>query len=161
VTRVLLSRSRSSRGTKLVLPLTSLLDMFTIILVFLMVSFQAEDKDFVLHSGVKLPASNAKSPFKTGVNIAVTKDAVLVEGETVYKLERGGGVREADFEKGQVASITAAIDKAWSLHKREAGAEDIVVIQADRKLPYKTLHLIMRSAAFAGVFRFRLVVEKE
>ena len=49
--RVLLSRSRSSGGKKLILPLTSLLDMFTIILVFLMVSFQAEDKDFVLHSG--------------------------------------------------------------------------------------------------------------
>ena len=60
------------------LQLTSLLDMFTIILVFLMVSFQAEDKDFVLHPDVKLPASDAKSPFKTGVNLAITSRAVIM-----------------------------------------------------------------------------------
>ena len=72
-----LTKRRSKK--KMSLQLTSLLDMFTIILVFLMVSFQAEDKDFVLNSGLQLPQSNAKNPFKTAVNLAITKEAVFVQ----------------------------------------------------------------------------------
>ncbi len=146
---------------KMALQLTSLLDMFTIILLFLLVSFQAEDKDFVLHAGVQLPPSNAKSAFKTGVNMAITKDAVLVEGKTVFRLERGGHVKPEDFDAGKLESVTQGINEAWTVLKREKGEEDVVVIQADRTLPYKTLHLVMRSAAYAGAYRFRLVIEKE
>jgi biopolymer transport protein ExbD len=146
---------------KMALQLTSLLDMFTIILVFLMVSFQSEDKDFVLNSGLELPQSSAKSPFKTGVNMAITKKAVIVEGREVFKLEEGGEVKEEDLEAGEIDEVVSGVNSAWKLLKREKGEEDIVVIQADKELPYRTIHLVMRSAARAGVFRFRLVVEKE
>jgi biopolymer transport protein ExbD len=144
----------------MVLQLTSLLDMFTIILVFLMVSFQAEDKDFVLHAGLELPHSSAKSPFKTGVNLAITTEGVLIEGKQVYQLDKGRAA-EADHEAGKAEGITRAVAQTWSQLKREEGEEDIVVIQADRGLPYRTIHLVMRSAAYAGAYRFRLVVEKE
>ena len=146
---------------KMSLQLTSLLDMFTIILVFLMVSFEAEDRDFVLHSGVELPASSASSPFKTAVNMAITKDAVYIEGRKIFKLEKGGDVKDADFEKGQIDIIVNAVTEAWKLHKIEEDEEDIVVIQADRHLPYRTIHLVMKSAAQSGFFRFRLAIEKE
>ncbi len=143
------------------LPLTSLLDMFTIILVFLMVSFQAEDKDFVLHAGLSLPVSDAKSPFKTGVNLALTQEAVLIEGKKVFKLEKGGEVKDEDFDGGRIESVVQGINQAWAQLKKEEDEENIVVIQADKGLPYRTIHLVMRSAAHAGVFRFRLVIEKE
>ncbi len=154
-------RTNRKKRKPMGLMLTSLLDMFTIILVFLMVSFQAADKDFVLHAGIALPASTVKNPFKTGVNMAVTIDGVLIEGKSIYKLQKGGNVLDSDFENGNIPVVVDAIKKAWSLHRLEKNAESIVVIQADKGLPYRTLHLLMRSAAHAGVFRFRLVVEKE
>ena len=147
--------------SKMALQLTSLLDMFTIILVFLMVSFQAEDKDFVLHAGLELPTSSAKSPFKTGVNLAITREGILVEGEKVYPLTDGGKVPQKVVDAGKIEPLVAAVKKTLSNLKREEGEENVVVIQAEQKLPYNTLHLVMRSAAFAGAYRFRLVVEKE
>ncbi len=157
----MLSLSKRGKKKRMALQLTSLLDMFTIILVFLMVSFQAEDMDFVLHAGLDLPVSTVKNPFKTGVNLAVSKDEVLVEGKRVYKLQKNGAVKDSDFKKGKIDAVVSAVEAAWKLHKRDKDEEDIVVIQADQELPYRTLHLLMRSAAHAGVFRFRLVVEKE
>lgn len=157
---MLSARNRFGKRKRMALQLTSLLDMFTIILVFLMVSFQAEDKDFVLHAGLELPQSSAKSPFKTGVNLAITSDAVLIEGQRVYTLDKGRAA-EADHEAGKAEGITRAVAHTWSQLKREEGEEDIVVIQADKGLPYRTIHLVMRSAAYAGAYRFRLVVEKE
>ena len=152
---------RSGQKKKLSLQLTSLLDMFTIILVFLMVSFQAEDMDFVLNSDLKLPASSSKSPFKTAVNIAITTDVVTVEGNPVYLLESGGKLPEADKDLPKIESIVTAVTEQWDAKTKEGDEDNVIVIQADKNLPYRTIHMVMRSAAHSGFFRFRLVVEKE
>ena len=153
-------KKRISSRKRMVLPLTSLLDMFTIILVFLMVSFQAEDKDFVLHAGISLPQSTAQNPFKTAVNMAITDKAVFIEGKEIYPL-LGGKVKEDDVDSGKIEVITQAVKRAWTTHKLEKSDEDIVVIQADKRIPYRTIHLVMRSAAHSGFYRFRLAIEKE
>ena len=52
------------------LMLTSLLDMFTIILIFLIVSFEADQKEFKLNSDLTLPESQARLELKPSVNLA-------------------------------------------------------------------------------------------
>jgi len=143
------------------LQLTSLLDMFTIILVFLMVSFQSEDMDFVLNSELELPVSGAKSPFKPAVNIAISMQAVMVEGDVVMELQDGGDVTEEQLALGSVEAIADAVKAAWEAETREGDEENVVVIQADSHLPYQTIHLVMKSAAMSGFYRYRLVIEKE
>ncbi len=149
------------RRKPMALQLTSLLDMFTIILVFLMVSFQSEDHNFTLHAGLDLPASSAKNPFKNAVNIAIGLDGVYVEGERVVELFDG------EFEQphgpfDRVEEIEEAVAKAWEARKAEVeDPEPVATIQAEKDLPYPSIHTVMRSAAYAGCYRFRLVVEKE
>ncbi len=143
------------------LQLTSLLDMFTIILVFLMVSFQSEDMDFVLHAGLDLPASSARNPFKNAVNIAIGPEAVFVEGQVVHELSNGEFPKRVE-EFARVTVIEDAVRAAWEMRlDEESDPEPVATIQADSTLPYPTIHTVMRSAGFAGVYRFRLVVEKE
>ncbi len=151
---------RRRRRTPMKLQLTSLLDMFTIILVFLLESFQAEDENFTLHAGLSLPESSARSAFKPAVNIALGLDAVFVEGESVHPL-REGATTEAELDAGLLPSVAEAIEVAWKA--REATSEDdelVASIQADEGIPYETVDLVMRSAAQSGCYRFRLVVEK-
>ncbi len=140
---------------------TSLLDMFAIILFFLLISFQAEDKEFILHAGVDLPSSTARSPLKPGVNVAITEDAVYVEGHKVHALQKGGTVTEEELQKGKLERVSRAVALIWRNKDKEEGDDNIVVIQAGQGLPYKTIHLVMRSAAHAGFFRFRLAVDKK
>lgn len=142
------------------LQLTSLLDMFTIILVFLLESFQAEDENFTLHAGLTLPESSARSAFKPAVNVALTTEGVLVEGTEVYELQ-AGAPKKADAAAGMVPAIADAIEAAWAAREQTAEDEVIVAsIQADEGIPYESLDLVMRSAAHVGCTRFRLVVEK-
>ena len=151
---------RRSRRPPMTLQLTSLLDMFTIILVFLLESFQAEDEDFTLHAGLTLPESSARSPFKPAVNIALSTDAVFVEGERVHELTNGRPT-DAELERGVLPEVADAVQAAWT--DREATAESdgmVASIQADEAIPYETIDLLMRSAADRGCFRFRLVIEK-
>ncbi|MEZ4472913.1 MAG: hypothetical protein R3F60_19425 [bacterium] len=87
------------RRTRPTLMLTSLLDMFTIILIFLIVSFESEDYDFRLNPDLKLPESSARSPFKPAANVAVTRAGVLVEGFLVAPLAEGRGSRRGTMRE--------------------------------------------------------------
>ncbi len=143
------------------LQLTSLLDMFTIILVFLLESFQAEDEDFTLHAGLTLPESTARSPFKPAVNVALSATAVFVEGDEVHPLRDGGRATKAEYDAGVLPAVADAVEAAWADRAASAESDEIVAsIQADETIPYETIDLVMRSAAHRGCFRFRLVVEK-
>ncbi|MCA9513974.1 MAG: hypothetical protein KC635_03445, partial [Myxococcales bacterium] len=55
------------------LMLTPLLDMFTIILIFLIMSFDTEDYGFKLNEQLEPPQSTAESIFKRGVDVAITR----------------------------------------------------------------------------------------
>jgi len=163
------------------LMLTSLLDMFTIILIFLIVSFSNEDYNFKLNKHLKLPDSDAHSVFKPAVNMAVTEQAVIVEKKQVYKLDNGRA-DPADYDAGEIVPVVNALEKYYKEKKpgddaKKDAADDtgddsgssadqkkdttIVLIQADKGLDYKTLYLVMRSARLAGFARYRLAIMKK
>ncbi len=156
---------RRGKKKKPGLMLTSLLDMFTIILIFLIVSFEAEDYEFKLDPGLTLPESGAKSVFKPAVNVAITKAGVSVQQEVVYPLQDGRATPE-DLAAEEMPQLVEALKKV--LQVREAYAEEgeeeeqgIMILQADKGLEYKTLYLVMRSARLAGFDKYRLAVMKK
>ena len=154
------------------LMLTSLLDMFTIILIFLIVSFEAESYEFRLNPDLTLPESTARSIFRPAVNLAVTTEGIIVEQQPVMPLTNGRA-RPSDYDAGHIPELVdhlAALyaERAAALPERSADAEPgddeedgtIVVLQADKEMDYRTLYLVMRSASQAGFTRHRLAVMK-
>ena len=157
------------------LMLTSLLDMFTIILIFLIVSFEAESFEFRLNSDLTLPESASRAQLRPAVNVAITGDQVLVSDEPVAELE-GGYFPESAIQDNTLPSVVEALQAEFERRFGEndaatlaAAAEDadnaadqltepIIVVQADRELEYRTLYLILRSAATAGFFKYRLAI---
>ena len=154
------------------LMLTSLLDMFTIILLFLLVNFDAENKEFKKNDSVDLPSSTARNAFKPATNVAVTLDGIVlyaiddtkkVKPRTIVQFQNGKPSAEA-FEAGKFPDLVEVLERI--LDKRQENSqnpdeESIVMIQADRRLEYRTLYLVMRSAREAGFDKHRLVVMKK
>ena len=152
--------------------LTPLLDMFTIIVVFLIISFENENYGFELNPAVTPPQSTASSVFRTGLAVAITLDGVEIDGQKVMTLE-GGRAPDALYEtrlsepmvkrfSELYAERFAADDAAvGELDPEEAAAiEDdaILIVQAHKDLDYRTLHLVLNSAREAGFFKYRLAV---
>lgn len=151
------------------LQLTSLMDMFTIILVFLLVSMSSEDYDFVRDESVDLPLSKAEGRFAPAVNVVVSEGYVKVAENIVTRLNEGE-VTDDQVKAGRLDAVVRAARRARELQQAEAqaasgdqeeGQEEIIVIQAERSLPYRTVYLVMRSCSIAGFNRYRLVIEKE
>jgi biopolymer transport protein ExbD len=148
------------------LMLTSLLDMFTIILIFLIVSFEAEDQEFELNPDVDLPESSSRSVFKPAVNLTVTEDSVIVSKSELIGIDDIQSKPEY-FEQGQIPPLVDKLEDeydAFLAKKQEEGEENpeaIMVVQADQSLSYDTLYLILRSASVAGFSKYRLATMKE
>ncbi len=161
------SRSRFLRSSPApALMLTSLLDMFTIILIFLLVSFEAESYEFRLQPDVKLPESSTRTELQAAVNIAVSASRIAVAEEDVVQL-RDGTAQPNDYDAGKIQALVDQLKVEYEQRfgedpkiPVEEGAEPIVVIQSDKSLDYRTLYLVLRSAAHAGFFKYRLAAMK-
>ena len=152
------------------LMLTSLLDMFTIILIFLIVSFDAENYDFKLNPDLKLPESTTRSILKPAVNIEITKEAVILEKKPVIKLTNRRAPQPY-YDAQEITPLVTLLQAEFELRFGDApvtqepvmagddeldSREPIVVVQADKDLDYETLYLVLRSAAMAGFYKYRL-----
>ena len=150
------------------LMLTSLLDMFTIILIFLIVSFEAEDYEFKLNPDLTLPESSARSVFKPALNVAVSTKDIEVEQKSIYDLE-GGRFTEADYDAGEVKPLVDTFKtyyERWdtnqdTLTEAELAEGPIILVQADKDVDYRTLYLVLRSASIAGFAKYRLAIMKK
>ena len=148
------------------LMLTSLLDMFTIILIFLIVSFEAEDYDFKLNSDLKLPDSSARSVLKPAVDIAITPNALLVDREEVVKLSNGKFDSKV-YRDQEIPKLVELLKERYEVVKEvavdEESGEDnaIIVVQADKSLDYETIYMVLRSAALGGFVKYRLAIMKK
>lgn len=146
--------------------LTPLLDMFTIILIFLIVSFEAEDQNFELDPDLELPVSSARSVFKPAVNVSITGNELKVDDVTVATMTNGRFAPSA-YDSGEV---TPLVEKLQTYHERlvanspdleTADERAIVLVQADRQLDYATLYLVLRSASASGFVKYRLAIMKK
>ena len=166
-------RARRRTKGKPKLMLTSLLDMFTIILLFLLVNFDSENTEFKKNDDAELPSSSARGVFKPAANVAVTLDGVVlypvdrksrqVKPTRIVDFQNGQPSAEA-FEANEIPELVTALSGLLEARQRVSknpDEESIVMLQADKRLEYKTIHLVLRSARTAGFDKTRLVVMKK
>ena len=158
---------RSKRDMKpMNLNLTSMMDMFTIILVFLIFSFSNQDQNLKLDPDLTLPESTAAIEFKWAINVNLTPTELKVEGNTIAKVKGGkfAGVK-VDKDKKRVNPLFNLLKKFKEIESREkvnpTGDETVISFQADKNTPFETMDLVMKTAAQAGYPNFRFVVLKK
>jgi biopolymer transport protein ExbD len=145
------------------LNITSMMDMFTIILVFLLFSYSIEDSNVTIAEGLRLPDSVSVKPYREAVTISLSKNDLRVQGDIVLELKNG------DLPKGstknlKIRALYDALLKAKEereANKKEEGTvpeDSLVLVQADRSASYKTIDPILKTAGMAGFPNFRFAV---
>ena len=76
-------RNKTRRGPKEVLDvdITSLLDILTILLVFLVINYNASGFEMLIPEGIELPSSTSKTINHSGVQVQVSPDRIWVESK--------------------------------------------------------------------------------
>jgi biopolymer transport protein ExbD len=140
------------------LNLTSLMDVFTILVFFLVMNSGSE----VLEAGdLVLPESVVDAKPSETVVINVGTEEVLVQGEPV--------VRVADILAAGGGDIVPIMDRLAELQERVIGVRTQVVAQstaitilADKSIPFAVVKQIMSTCTAQGYTRISLaVIQKE
>ena len=140
------------------LNLTSMMDMFTIILVFLLKSYTTEGQLIQPSEYLTLPKSNVKTPAETGLDIVVSKEVIMVNNKTVVDMES---------VKKQKGYVIEPLSQELLHHAREAKNMEEqfgvpfsgkVTIQADKRLPYRELVKVMATCGVSEYPNMRLLV---
>lgn len=141
--------------------LTSMMDMFTIILVFLLNLLDpANESD----QEVSLPSANVEQTVEAGVVLTVTPDRVSVDGVEVLRLANGallpGTVRSGRSVDALHERLVEA-GRALEVRGKQAqqgAANPVLSVQCDREVPFSVLGELLYTAGHAGFGQFRFVV---
>jgi biopolymer transport protein ExbD len=150
--------ARTRKGASL--NLVSLMDIFTILVFFLLVN-SSEVQTLEPPKTLALPESVALKRPEDTVVVMVTRDQVLVQGSAVVS------VAEVDAAEGVIieplrAALKAQTDRALV----RAAATDLsareITILGDREVPYRVLKKVMATCTDADYGQLSLaVVQKE
>lgn len=154
---------RSPNGAVAVLNITSLMDVMTILLIFLLYHFSTQDQNIRLQKDIELPRSTSERPFKWAINVTLGLNRLLVEDEFVCLVKDGRFVGSgSDTEK--IVPLYNRLVALKDLEKyrqvdRDA-SEPVVIFHADKRLKFETVNAVMKTAAMAGYPNFRFAVLK-
>jgi len=148
-------RSAQRRATRpAALNLVSLMDIFTILVFFLMVN--ASDVEILPPTpGIRLPDSSAEQRPEQRTVISVSRESIMVEGEPVARIADLDAAPEGVIEALQTA-LRARMPAVEVIP--EAGLE--VTIIGDHELPYWLLKRIMLTCQTAEFPRISLAVNR-
>jgi len=158
----------SARHRKTSVPkiqITAMMDMFTILMIFLLVSFSTKPENTKLDHTLELPESASKQDYSDSLKLFLTTTTLKVGDETLASLDgdeivgldgdveflKNSGlykILKAHREKeDQEALEQAAVEGEGD---EKSGAEKHVLFFCDKKLPFKTVNQVMKVASMAG-----------
>jgi len=143
------------------LRLTSMIDMFTILLVFLLKSFSTEGQIMTVAKDLRLPQSSAQRPPETASVIVVTPQWILLDGARIVETEKvlnSKGVLIKPLHS-RLTELRQLTEKIASISKGMEFTGNIA-IQGDREIPFEVLKKIMYTCGSVGFNNMLLAVTK-
>jgi biopolymer transport protein ExbD len=153
-----MQRRGRANNTPPSLNLNSMMDMLSIILVFLLANISAEEQDFVIAKNLKLPNSNSSLGFDKAVQVKLSRKELLIEDSFIAKIS-GNKIVGVDIDGGKIVPLYNMLQRYRSLSKD--ADKTMVVFQADKNFPFEILNQVMRTAAMAGYPNFRFAIQKK
>ena len=138
------------------LNVVSLMDIFTILVFFLLVN-TGDVQNLPSTSAVELPESISEAKPRETVVVLVTPDDILLEGRTIAGVEAVMAGDDLVIEGLQQALLDQASRSLVATEEEEEGLGE-VTIMGDRTLPYDVLKRVMATVTEAGFSRVSLAV---
>ncbi len=146
-----LTRKPRKRNATFVLRLTSMIDVFTILLVFLLKNFSAEGQILSVSENLTLPVSSSIKDPKTTSVIMITTKWILVDGRPLETLQN-----VLNSDKLLIKNLYEDLRAKRILAESVAGLDERmefrgeIPIQGDENIPFEILKRVMYTCGQVG-----------
>ena len=156
-------KEREAAGEIHELNITAMMDMMTIILVFLLKSYAASAIMLTQSEDIKPPISSTRAVPKDTVAVTITPKDILVGDRVVVTLQNGQvppNLLDGRLVKPPDQALRREVEKLKLIAARNPAApfsKELSVI-GDRKIPYDLLLTVLYTAGQAELENYRFVV---
>ena len=147
------------------LMLTSMMDMFTIILIFLLFSFSSNPETLRLDKDLELPRSTAQQGYQKTIKLVLSQKELRLNDEVMAEVRNHQivGLSDADlkastlFQRLETKRTTQAVDAGEQV-RQEAPH---ILFLCDKSFSFKTINSVIKTAGMAGYPNFQFAVLEE
>lgn len=151
--------ARASRKKVPSLNLTSLMDIFTILVFFLLVN-QSATEVIEPPKQIKLPDSVVEAKPRQTVIVMVSEQEVVVQGERVATVAEILETKE-DYVEPIKEKLSQIKDSVIGINTQAVAESKEVTIMAHKTIPFKVLKKLMSTCTSAGYTKISLAVNQK
>jgi len=141
-----------------------MIDMFTLMVVFLLQNYSAQGQLVTPAQGLKLPQSSVEKTAEEALSVKISKNSIMVENNMVVApseytelMQQKGFMIESLY--AVLSKYSKEAQKSAELFKTEFSGK--ISIQGDEAIPYNVLTRVMYTCGQAGYPNMNLVVYRK
>lgn len=136
------------------LTITSLMDVVSIIVVYLLKTYGSDPVVIMPTAGQKIPMSSADAPIQEGVAVYVSTRAITFNNKKIVQLDDAGEVDPAALQGHLIGPLFDAMAEEADKSKQMAAAQGtewtgVVILVGDQSLKFSTIVNVMYTAGRA------------
>jgi biopolymer transport protein ExbD len=160
--------SRKRKPQKFVPPklmLTSMMDMFTIILIFLLFSFSENPETINLNKNLELPRSSAELGYQKTIQIVLSKNELILDHEVMAEVQ-GQSILGLNPDDPTASTLyrrlkTQRAEQSVGTAGDAGGQAPHILFLCDKSHSFKTINSVIKAAGMAGYPNFQFAVLEE
>jgi biopolymer transport protein ExbD len=163
-------KARIAAGEVAELNITAMMDMMTIILVFLLKSYQASTINVTMTEDLKVPQSSTQLQPQDNIGLTVSMREILIGERNVVNIANGivppgakeGGKADSFYLPAVYDALKKEVDKQKYIaqYNKAAPFTGRVNVVADKRVPYRTLMEVLYTAGQAELGEYKFMVMK-
>ncbi|MDD9951124.1 MAG: biopolymer transporter ExbD [Zetaproteobacteria bacterium] len=151
-------------GEQISLNIMPMLDIFSILILFLLMSFSTDPVSHDLNGSVELPESDTLNSLDEVPTVAITRKELIVNDKTIAPIN-AGELPKKYISQGAVYDVFKELEKLAEANKKFVKKENkknasTLTIEIDKGHSFKLIKSIMVSAQQAEFVVFKMMVSK-
>ncbi len=143
------------------LNLTSMVDMLTILVVFLLQTFSASGELLTVQKNIVLPEAQNFTDLEQAPIIAVSRDSVTLDGRPVADAGELNAENTADWKITKLHDELVTLKNNYKLLHPSDEFKGMVIVQADRNVDFKVIKKVMYSCSMAGYQNVNFAIQQK
>lgn len=142
------------------LQITAMMDMFTIVLIFLLFSFSDKPETVNIDKELDLPQSTAKMDYNDTIKMVLSHENLKLNDTVVAELENGRitGLRPDRLKDSDLFRKLSFYREEMDREMENEKKGNHILFFCDKRIPFKTINSIMKTAGMAGFPDFQFAV---
>ncbi len=142
------------------LQITAMMDMFTIVLIFLLFSFSDRPETMNIDKELDLPQSTAKMDYNGTIRMVLSKENLKLNDTVVAQLENGRitGLKNDRLKYSDLYRKLSFYREEMDSSPEDGKKGKHILFFCDKHIPFKTINSVMKTAGMAGFPDFQFAV---